>query len=59
MLLMIIRGIEVEYVTLFIDKQKLITNTRKIIKKQRIFISSVLRCKQFIWMGNITKGCCK
>ena len=26
--------------------------------KQRIVISHVLGCKQFVWMGNVTKGAC-
>ena len=47
MLLMVEKGIrgEEEYVTLFIDMQKLITNNMKDYVKKRIVISSILGCK--------------
>ena len=28
-------------------------------KKQRIYINSVFRCKQFVWMGNVSKIACR
>ena len=31
----------------------------KIMIKKRIFIYSIFRCKQFIWLGNVSKITCK
>ena len=28
-------------------------------KKQRIYINSVFRCKQFVWMCNVSKIACR
>ena len=46
MLLMVEKGIKKEYVTLFIDMQKLMTSTRKImIKIKNLYIYSILGFK--------------
>ena len=59
MLLMVENAFEAEYIMQCIGMLKQIINIWKIMIKTSYHLPHVFRCKQFVWMGNVSKFTCK